>query len=140
MNTQDYISIGLDQDIAVVEATSKNHPLPETEKQLIDGKWYFNTRAVPAKVSSNSFAQMANEENISEEPKLRFEYLNKYLEGEVQECEAGEKYSLGRGDSNDIVIDLEYVSKKHLLIYYDNELGWVFENLSLNSSTWMHPK
>ena len=83
---------------------------------------------------------MANEENVSEEPKLRFEYLNKYLEGEVQECEVGEKYSLGRGDTNDIVIDLEYVSKKHLLLYYDEEMGWVFENLSLNSSTWIHPK
>ena len=52
----------------------------------------------------------------------------------------GNNYGFGRGDNNDFIIELEAVSREHLIVSYDKELGWVMENLSVNSSTWIHPK
>jgi len=62
------------------------------------------------------------------------------MEGEECEMEPGEVFGFGRADDNYQQIELEGVSRKHLSVSYDGELGWVFENLSVNSTTYIHPK
>ncbi len=79
INAQDYISLGLDQDIAIMVASAKKLPPVEPEKDLGNGKTYINIRSVPEGVSKKLTEQLLNEDSISSEPMLRLEYLNKDL-------------------------------------------------------------
>jgi hypothetical protein len=101
INPQDYISLGLDQDIAIMVASSKKLPPPENERDLGNGKTYINIRAVPEGVSKQLTEKLKDESDLSDEPTLKFDYLNKDLAGESVELEPGSTYTFGRHDSCD---------------------------------------
>ncbi len=74
--------MGLDQDIGISVASTQKHPPLVNEIALENGKSYVNIRAVPEGVSKKLTDQLLDETNISSEPKLIFEYLNKDLAGQ----------------------------------------------------------
>ena len=69
----------MDQDIEILVASAKKLPPQEPEKDMGNGKTYVNIRAVPEGVSKKLTEDLLKEDNISTEPILRIEYLNKDL-------------------------------------------------------------
>mmetsp|Transcript_23443 Transcript_23443/g.17905 ORF Transcript_23443/g.17905 Transcript_23443/m.17905 type:complete len:267 (+) Transcript_23443:1038-1838(+) len=140
INTGDYLSLGLSQDIAVLEAASKNLPPAERLKDLPDGKKFYNHRVVPDGVSEALTSFIKDEDQHKGDPILRFRYLNGYMMNEEVEMEPGSAYTFGRADDQDYQIELDGVSRKHAVVTYNAELGWLIENVSETSGTYIHPK
>lgn len=71
---------------------------------------------------------------------LRFRYKNGALNDKEVTLVPGKIYNFGKGAKvKDYKIPFDTVSRSHLNVWYEEELGWVYEDLS-SQGTYMHPR
>ena len=135
LNEGDFVNVGLEQDLLVLEASAKIAPGKGDDKNI-------NIRYAEPGVSKILDDYLKQSDHIAEDqPVLRLEPMDTDLE-EICEGDLNKEKNIGRVNTNDYVIEYEGVSRDHCKVYYSSEHGWMIKEFDkpAMSGTWLHLK
>ena len=120
LNDGDFINIGLEQDVLILDCKDTKPPAPGDDTHI-------NIRWIDESMGAQGSIEYLKSPDRIGEPLLKLEGKQGDHDGEVYDVEKGVDTTIGRIKSSKIRLTPEGVSRKHAIIKYDDKFGWTIE-------------